>query len=137
MPAIYTAPPVLAMTDPMEECFDVLDEDGRPTGEVLLRSAVHRLGRGHRAFHLFLVGRWESYLPDPLELMGLVAVPLAELVALLEGERAQVEGQGLILEAGAWRSGRRSFGKADLVHGDEENLLRVARAAMGWMIEES
>jgi 8-oxo-dGTP pyrophosphatase MutT (NUDIX family) len=44
----------------MEERFDILREDGTPTGATRARSEVHREGLWHRAFHLFLVGCWEG-----------------------------------------------------------------------------
>ncbi len=34
--------------------MDVLDEDGLRTGEALPREAIHRLGKIHRAVHLYL-----------------------------------------------------------------------------------
>jgi isopentenyldiphosphate isomerase len=37
------------------ERFDVLDEQGRPTGRTRARSEVHRDGDWHRAFHLWVV----------------------------------------------------------------------------------
>jgi len=41
--------------DGSEERFDVLDEQGRPTGETKPRSAVHRDGDWHRAVHVWIV----------------------------------------------------------------------------------
>lgn len=41
-------------TDPADELFDVVDEDGIPTGETKRRADVHRDGDWHRAFHLWL-----------------------------------------------------------------------------------
>lgn len=38
-----------------EERFDVLDEQGRPTGETKPRSSVHRDGDWHRAVHVWIV----------------------------------------------------------------------------------
>ncbi|GAB0496839.1 hypothetical protein MMPV_008160 [Pyropia vietnamensis] len=37
-----------------EECFDVLDADGRPTGRVKARSRVHADGDWHRSVHVWL-----------------------------------------------------------------------------------
>lgn len=37
-----------------EEIIDVLDEQGNKTGEILPRKEVHRLGKIHRAVHLYL-----------------------------------------------------------------------------------
>ncbi len=45
----------LHSTDPADELFDVLTEDGRPTGETKRRADVHRDGDWHRAFHLWVV----------------------------------------------------------------------------------
>ena len=45
---------------PPDELFDVLNEDGSPTGEVKRRAEVHRDGDWHRAFHLWVVRRTES-----------------------------------------------------------------------------
>ncbi|MCS7257571.1 MAG: NUDIX domain-containing protein [Thermomicrobium sp.] len=42
-------------TDPQDEPFDVLAEDGSLTGRVLPRGQVHRLGLWHPAFHLWIV----------------------------------------------------------------------------------
>lgn len=39
------------------EWLEVLDADGRPTGERKLRAHVHRDGDWHRAFHLWIVTR--------------------------------------------------------------------------------
>lgn len=39
----------------MEE-LDVLDDEGRPTGERAPRALVHARGLWHRAFHLFIAG---------------------------------------------------------------------------------
>ncbi len=44
-------------TDPADELFDVLNEDGSPTGRVKRRADVHRDGDWHRAFHLWLFAR--------------------------------------------------------------------------------
>lgn len=43
-----------ATTDPADELFDVLDQSGRPTGEVKRRADIHRDGDWHRAFHLWV-----------------------------------------------------------------------------------
>jgi 8-oxo-dGTP pyrophosphatase MutT (NUDIX family) len=40
----------------MDELLDVLDEDGRPTGEVAWKSEVHRRGLFHRCFHCWVAG---------------------------------------------------------------------------------
>ena len=37
------------------EHFDVLDEAGKPTGETMERSQVHKEGKWHRSFHLWIV----------------------------------------------------------------------------------
>lgn len=37
------------------ELLDVLDETGKPTGEILARGAVHEQGKWHRSFHLWIV----------------------------------------------------------------------------------
>jgi isopentenyldiphosphate isomerase len=205
----------------VEERFDILDERGCPTGRTAARSEVHARGHWHRAFHLFLCGRWSgadrailqirakakdvgagkldvavgghfrageslsevvreaeeeiglrvgsedltalwtqaaehvqpgiidrewqevyllrrdappsAYAPDPGELAGLVAVPLVDLVAVLEGRLARAEAEGLFWEEGAFRPGRRAFGRGDFIEGDEENLLRAARWASEWL----
>ena len=46
-------------TDPLDELFDVLNQDGSPTGQVKRRGDVHSDGDWHRAFHLWLVARDE------------------------------------------------------------------------------
>ncbi len=40
----------------MDELIDILDEAGRPTGEVVLKSEAHRLGLWHRCFHCWICG---------------------------------------------------------------------------------
>jgi len=40
----------------VDELLDVLDESGRPTGEVALKSEAHRLGLRHRCFHCWICG---------------------------------------------------------------------------------
>ena len=40
----------------MDELLDILDETGRPTGEVLAKSEAHRLGLWHRCFHCWICG---------------------------------------------------------------------------------
>lgn len=43
------------MGAPVDELLDVLDDNGNPTEERKPRSAVHRDGDWHRAFHLWVV----------------------------------------------------------------------------------
>jgi isopentenyldiphosphate isomerase len=38
------------------ELLDILDESGRPTGEVVPKSEAHRLGLWHRCFHCWICG---------------------------------------------------------------------------------
>jgi isopentenyldiphosphate isomerase len=38
-----------------DEYFDVLDDQGNPTGEQKLRAHVHRDGDWHRSFHLWII----------------------------------------------------------------------------------
>ncbi len=38
----------------MAELIDVLSASGLRTGEVLLRTEIHRLGKCHRAVHLYI-----------------------------------------------------------------------------------
>ena len=40
----------------MDELLDVLDERGRPTGEVVWKSEAHRRGLFHRCFHCWVAG---------------------------------------------------------------------------------
>lgn len=40
----------------VEEMLDILDESGRPTGEVVPKSEAHRLGLWHRCFHCWICG---------------------------------------------------------------------------------
>ncbi len=40
----------------MDELLDILDEAGRPTGEVAPKSEAHRLGLWHRCFHCWISG---------------------------------------------------------------------------------
>jgi isopentenyldiphosphate isomerase len=48
----------------VDELLDILDESGRPTGEVVPKSKAHRLGLWHRCFHCWICGsdRGGSYL---------------------------------------------------------------------------
>lgn len=41
----------------VDERVDVLDEFGRPTGEVVYKSEAHRRGLFHRCFHCWIAGR--------------------------------------------------------------------------------
>lgn len=41
----------------MEEVFDVVDEEGRPTGETVLRSEAHAKGIRHRTAHIWVIRR--------------------------------------------------------------------------------
>jgi isopentenyldiphosphate isomerase len=41
----------------VDELLDVLDELGRPTGEVAWKSEAHRRGLWHRCFHCWIAGR--------------------------------------------------------------------------------
>jgi isopentenyldiphosphate isomerase len=40
----------------VDEMLDILDETGRPTGEVRAKSEAHRLGLWHRCFHCWICG---------------------------------------------------------------------------------
>jgi isopentenyldiphosphate isomerase len=40
----------------VDELLDILDESGRPTGEVAPKSEAHRLGLWHRCFHCWICG---------------------------------------------------------------------------------
>jgi isopentenyldiphosphate isomerase len=40
----------------MDELLDILDESGRPTGEIVPKSEAHRLGLWHRCFHCWICG---------------------------------------------------------------------------------
>ena len=40
----------------MGELLDILDEAGRPTGEIVPKSEAHRLGLWHRCFHCWICG---------------------------------------------------------------------------------
>ncbi len=40
----------------MDELLDILDELGRPTGEVAWKSEAHRRGLWHRCFHCWIAG---------------------------------------------------------------------------------
>ncbi|HET7271200.1 MAG TPA: NUDIX domain-containing protein [Rubrobacter sp.] len=40
----------------MEELLDILDETGRPIGEVVPKSEAHRRGLWHRGFHCWICG---------------------------------------------------------------------------------
>jgi isopentenyldiphosphate isomerase len=40
----------------VDELLDILDESGRPTGEVVPKSEAHRRGLWHRCFHCWICG---------------------------------------------------------------------------------
>ena len=40
----------------VDELLDILDEFGRPTGEIVTKSEAHRLGLWHRCFHCWICG---------------------------------------------------------------------------------
>jgi len=40
----------------VEELLDILDESGRPTGEIVPKSEAHRRGLWHRCFHCWICG---------------------------------------------------------------------------------
>jgi isopentenyldiphosphate isomerase len=50
-------------TDPQDELFDVLDEDGQPTGVVKRRGDVHRDGDWHGAIHIWVGGIGDDGTP--------------------------------------------------------------------------
>lgn len=52
--------------DPADEYFDVVDAEGRPTGEIKRRSDVHRDGDWHRAFHCWVAVELEPDSPTVL-----------------------------------------------------------------------
>lgn len=56
----------LDTTDPADELFDVVDQDGIPTGGTKRRADVHRDGDWHRAFHLWMVARGDDGVPRVL-----------------------------------------------------------------------
>lgn len=49
--------------DPQDEWFDVVDQNGEPTGQVKRRSDVHRDGDWHRAFHCWVTVRSHEAQP--------------------------------------------------------------------------
>src|SRR5579859_7514132 len=51
----------IACKTTMSDLIDVLTETGLRTGEILPRSEIHRLGKRHRAVHLYLFN-WENEL---------------------------------------------------------------------------
>ena len=40
----------------MDELLDIVDESGRPTGEIVPKNEAHRLGLWHRCFHCWICG---------------------------------------------------------------------------------
>lgn len=46
----------MAQAQDPNELFDVLDDDGKPTGESKRRAEVHRDGNWHRAIHIWIWG---------------------------------------------------------------------------------
>ncbi|MCM8748418.1 NUDIX domain-containing protein [Thermomicrobiaceae bacterium CFH 74404] len=53
--------------DPPDEPFELLDPDGRPTGTVKPRHAVHRDGDWHGAFHVWIA--WRDGAGEPCLLL--------------------------------------------------------------------
>lgn len=47
----------------MDERIDIVDEAGRPTGEVAWKSEAHRSGLLHRCFHCWVAGRDQAGVP--------------------------------------------------------------------------
>ena len=43
------------MEEEMEEYFDVLDEEGRPSGVTKPKSEVHTKGYWHRTVHIWII----------------------------------------------------------------------------------
>ena len=102
----------------MEELFDVCDLAGKPTGQVLPRSEVHRRGLWHRSAHLWLTdgrrlllqrrhpgketdpGRWD------IAVAGHLSAGQTPIEALIREAREEL---GLVLDPesltllGAWR----------------------------------
>lgn len=39
----------------MEEYVDILDEDGKETGEVITKKEAHKTGKWHRAIHIWII----------------------------------------------------------------------------------
>jgi isopentenyldiphosphate isomerase len=97
---------------PVDELLDILDEAGRPTGEVAPKSEAHRLGLWHRCFHCWISGSdpegdyllvqrraagkdtWPGYLDVT------AAGHLAAGEETLDGLREVEEELGLCVEAG-------------------------------------
>jgi isopentenyl-diphosphate Delta-isomerase len=52
----------ISTRSPSMDMIDVLDSNGDPTGEVLSRKEVHRLGKLHRAVHLYLFNKENKLL---------------------------------------------------------------------------
>jgi len=54
--------PYSSMRSTSRDMIDILDPHGDPTGEVLSRKEVHRLGKLHRAVHLYLFNKVNDLL---------------------------------------------------------------------------
>src|SRR5215203_3294193 len=55
-PTSHIPHPTSQTTDPQHELFDILDAEGRPTGERKARWQVHRDGDWHAAMHIWVYG---------------------------------------------------------------------------------
>lgn len=53
---------VLTLTPPECEQFDIVDDQGEPTGDIISRSEAHRLGIQHRTAHVWILRQTEGTL---------------------------------------------------------------------------
>jgi len=75
-----------------EECFDVLDADGRPTGVVKPRSRVHADGDWHRSVHVWLA----RHKPPPADADGDAAAAAAAAAAATDGAATPIDVDGRV-----------------------------------------
>ena len=65
------------------EVFDIVDEYGNPTGEIIERSLAHKEGVRHRTAHIWIVreieGKWQVLLQKRAQTIMLVCLNVNRL----------------------------------------------------------
>ncbi len=104
------------------EYFDILDEQGNPTGEIKERRAVHRDGDWHKAVHIWIINSKQEVLlqkrsPHKDSKPNMWAVSCAGHIIAGEDAETTVEKEakeelGIVLQKTDWEflfSGKKSF----------------------------
>ena len=61
------------------ELFDVVDENGMPTGEIIERSEAHRLGKPHRTSHVWIVRKKGERVEILLQILDVMISPVLDI----------------------------------------------------------